>query len=311
MSRGAMMGKMLESLKRIDARDCSGLRQQAKPAEPAEPAEKTVQEPHYVASFIEVGAPDRRIEASPDVLAAPVPQSRKVDGSELPQGDAGCTQTPDRKPDQTTIVYEPWTVSSQPAKIPAQVVTHHKPDDPLAREYRELVTKLRGEAEGSLCLLFCAVDASKNISPIVLNLAFAAAAQGNDRTVIVEGNFAKPNLASDFGLSDCAGFEAIADGQISVERAIYRTAEPLVQILPAQVSQRVSAEVGDWVLRWLREKFDLVLVAGPTIGSDQSSLISCCDAVCLVASLKTPVCVTSIAQDVEIRGGRVRGIIRV
>jgi Mrp family chromosome partitioning ATPase len=218
--------------------------------------------------FIEIG-PRRQIEASPSVLAVPVPaasaaRAHGVGFRSLFQG--------------------------RTLKLAAELVAYHAPGQPAATQYAELLPALleaaRRRAGASQALLFTAARTGAGCTTALLNVAITAARSGK-KVVVVDANLRRPAVAGKLGMEDSPGLAEVLSGEDIPGDPVRETGVENLSALTAGAPGPFLADVTALValIEKLRQRFDLVLIDGPRwdgrVGC--TSLAGMCDAVFLVA----------------------------
>jgi Mrp family chromosome partitioning ATPase len=282
------MGRMLDTLNRTNGEP------PAPPAISAAPAVETDDAPAEEIPFIEVGAPARKVEASPAVWVASTVR--------LPAEPAApkkpALQTPPPR-NVTLAARPPMTVAlqsaipAQPARprLAAEVVAYHQPDHAVSGQYRELLGTILRDVGGTggRALLFAALTPGAGTTTAVLNLAVCAAAADPARqVVVVDANLVRPAVAKRLGLAAGPGLQEVLAGTAALEQVVQQTAQERLFALPAGAGAGrlalLGGAAGGWLLRWLRERFDLVLLDGAAWpgGAELADLAAGVDAVYLV-----------------------------
>lgn len=265
------MGRMLESLKHNENRrihlrekhffEDSLERDAHKGEEPATPDE---------VPFVEVG-PNKSFEASAHIMAIHPPQL-KVQPPHAPKEMEKAVLLP--KPalpaiKPMNIAYEPWPTATQGiGGIAPEIITHHQPDHAISRHYGDLVEQiLSGHRNETPVLLFSAGRGQIGASTAVLNLAVAAGRKQGLKVVVIDAQNQKPGVGRKLGLEPKGGLPEVLAGKLALEQAVVATSIKNLHVLPTPMENeaRVRPEAIHWMMGWLRENFDLVLIDGPTL----------------------------------------------
>lgn len=116
------------------------------------------------------------------------------------------------------------------------------PVSPLAEEFRIIKRQLLLAATGGPAtavdrgrmILVCSAQPNEGKTFCSVNLALSIAAEKDVEVLLVDGDFAKPEVLSTLGLEGGAGImDAIADPQIDVESCIIHTDIGNLSVLPA------------------------------------------------------------------------------
>ena len=334
------MGRMLESLKRGEAPQAGGFATRIDkphlPTTSADCAEEDLQEDEV--PFIEIGGPGK-LEASPAVLAAkPIspPFQGGAGGGKRPVQPPPPRAIPQELPPREThseprhapklteakppsVVYEPWprpVTSARP--IASEIIAYHQPDHPVSKQYADLLVKmLESVADNtSPVLLLCGSKTGVGTTTVLLNLAVCAS-RTNRRVAVVDTNLAHPALAERLGVDGIPGWNEILAGTAPLEQAIHSLANPKLNLLSSGKrsgeTPSLKPDAVRWVVSWLRERFDLVLIDGPEASrAEMNALASNTDAIYLVVPDEQISAseMNALSQPITRHGGRVRGLIR-
>jgi exopolysaccharide/PEP-CTERM locus tyrosine autokinase len=116
-----------------------------------------------------------------------------------------------------------------------------------------------------------------------INLAISLAAERDVEVVLVDGDFAKPDVMASLGLDDSVGFlDILADPTIDLESCIVQTDVPQLSLLPAgkrthsDTELLASARTGDVIDRLLaaNPKRILVFDTPPTLAASPASVLA-------------------------------------
>ncbi len=224
--------------------------------------------------FIEVG-PSRLIEGSPDVLAVqPVPTF-----SPAPAAD-----------ERPAVTFQPLpSPVVAPPGIAPQVIAFHNPAHAASAQYRELLAAVLAAvpARSARALFLTGSTPGVGTTTIALNLAVTAARQG--RRVAVVDAARRSAVAARLALCDRPGLNEVLAGTASLDEALQETEQPGLVALtggaPSAAAPR-AAEAYRWLLRQLRQRFDLVLLDGPpwTGRLESTAPGAACDAAFLVVA---------------------------
>ena len=308
------MGRMLETLKHGELR--RGLPTAEKPA-PEVPAQDCVVdwEIGEEVPFIEVGGPNKKVELSPGLLAHPaqvVPQRphHAVEPAIVAPKPASVKLTPAVP---MSVAYEAYpstpTVSSA---ISAEIIAYHQPDHAASKQYANLLDTLLHGVKGPSVLLFVGVKPNVGASTVILNLATIAAQQKKLRVAVVEGNGKHAGLTQRMGHTNRAGLDDVLTGSLGLEQAMVRTAITPLHLLPAGAKQlAISDAAFAWLCTWLRDRYDLVLIDGPTLDEPAALTVQAphAQAIYLVLPKGESMPDKSAAQSIHCLGGRLCGLI--
>jgi Mrp family chromosome partitioning ATPase len=305
------MGRMLESLRHV-----------TKPLAEQDVVEWTSREPEEV-PFIEVGGSGKKMEGSAQVMAIKHPAGTAVQPPHLPteKNLASAQKTIIlTQPKAMSVVFEAWPGSLGPTRgIAPELIAYYQPTHAISKQYTSLLGKiLEGQnAQGSLAILLSGSKPSVGTSTALLNLAIVAAVQDKRRLVLVDAHLLRPSLAQRLGLSADAGLQEVLTGNAALETTVLKTPIPGMCLLAARADDNsatghLSPQALAWVLCWLKERFDLVLVDGPTLGENAeiAPLAPLCDGMYLVVPQNESAPLErAMTQTISKQGGRLKGLI--
>jgi len=115
------------------------------------------------------------------------------------------------------------------------------PITPLAEEFRmvkrQLLLTARGvagvDADRARMILVCSAQPDEGKTFCAINLALSMAAEKDVEILLVDADFAKPDVSKRLGMGEGPGLLDALDGQIDVEACIVDTDVPQLAILPA------------------------------------------------------------------------------
>jgi Mrp family chromosome partitioning ATPase len=302
------MGRMLETLKQGEGQRSNTVAPFVPdpPQRPETVASPSSEEPSLEEfPFIEVGGgPGKKMEASAAVLATPVPNrlvEKKAPAPSLPQPKSQGPLVPTlSQPRPMTVAFEPWPAPGKTCPA-TEITSFHQPEHPVSKQYDSLFEKV---LENSKVLLFAGPEGA-GTTTVLLNLAFSGCMRFQKRLAVVETNLSRPVLAERLGIPAFPGWSEFLAGSVALEKALQTTVHPLLSALVGkQQSGPIPAEALRWVIGWMRERFDLVLVDG----QDLAPLSGICDGLYLVLPQNAADEVNHI-QKVSRTGLRLRGLI--
>ncbi len=270
--------------------------------------------------YVEVGAPGKGVEMSPLLVKHP-PQA-KVQPPHPPLGKSFAGAKPaavvnltDPKP--MTVAFEAWPGPLAPAGVAPEVIAHHQPEHAVSKEYAALFDKMMQThaGPGPHVLMLCGLRPRVGTSTVLLNLAVITA-RLRRRVVVLDLNLARPGLAIRLGHVGVAGVHDVIAGSVAIGSAVVSTAVPGLHLLPAGAAGKkhglLTGEAMSWLMCWLRERYDVILVDGPAVeeASDLAVLAPNADGIYLVLPQSDADSAASgIAQSIARMGGRLRGLI--
>jgi Mrp family chromosome partitioning ATPase len=261
--------------------------------------------------FVEVGDPKKKLEVSPALLKhppQPAPQPPHVIVETAAK--ALTAQLTAAKP--MTASLAPWTAPTPTAiQVHAEVIAFHQPDHPASKQFAELLNALHGTltAQAAKVLLFCGLRPNVGAANVLLNLAVTAALKLQVRVLILD---TRGGLVERLGLPRAAGLGEVLSGTLALEQALVKTGIGSLFLLPAGKPCALTREAMAWLVAWLRERFDLVMIHGPTMNNVALSgaQATCADGVYLVMPQGEPGdAVQEIGRAIGGMGGRLSGLI--
>jgi Mrp family chromosome partitioning ATPase len=309
------MGRLLETLKlgpKAHAEQCV--------------VDWTLREPEEV-PYIEVGS-GKKMEGSSEVMAVrhppqPPGQPPHLSAPNLPvekpivtNGKAvALTET---KP--MGVVFEPWPAMLVPSRgIAPEVIAFHQPNHAISQQYAALLGKiLEGQnGTGTRAILLSGSKPHVGTTTALLNLAVVAATLDKRRLALVDAHLMRPALAQRLGLSVPCGLLEVLAGHAALEPTVVKSPVAGMYLLAARGEDNaavghLSTEALSWLLRWLKERFDLVLIDGPGMdeGAEITAIAPVCDGIYLVVpqgDITPPH--RAMAQNIGRHGGRLMGLI--
>ena len=207
-----------------------------RPAFAPAPAAAPAPAPAPVVDDWAAAAPD----ADPTFLAIP-PELRAPVGQELP---AAFYETPEL----TDIASIDRGMLAE-----AGMIVPGAPVGPLAEEFRLikrqlLITRERiaqtGHADKARTALVCSARPGDGKTFCAVNLALSMAAERDTEVLLVDADFAKPDVLVQLGLAEQPGLlDALADSHIDVESLVIRTDVGGLSILPAGTKTATDTEL--------------------------------------------------------------------
>jgi Mrp family chromosome partitioning ATPase len=297
------MGRVLDTLKQSE----SARGKATKSVAPTPPVEECVVDwtlDEGEVPFIEVGAPGKKVEASPN-LVHPHPPQPSV---QPPHATVAMSEA-----QPLLVAYEPWPRAT-PWVIAPEVIAYHRPDHAVSQDYAALCTKILAPVPAQV-LLLTGVRPCVGTTTVLLNLAVTAARLPAHRVALLEANGARPALAARLGQATAAGVHEVLAGRLALEQAICATPLPALSLLPAganKLNGTLTSEAIAWLLAWLRERFDVILMDGPSLDDRDAvaALAPSCDGMYFVLPHgETPAQHKGLTQTLPRLGGRLRGLI--
>ncbi len=255
--------------------------------------------------YIEVGGPGKQVELSPSLV--PHPPQPKVQPPHVVVKPAAVDLSEARP---MLVAYEPWPAGAGGSVAP-EVITYHQPEHPVSQEYAVLCGRMLSSLASQVVLL-SGIQPRVGTTTVLLNLAVTAVRTDARQVVLVDASWSSPALAARLGLPVLGGAQDVLAGTLALEQAIVATPLSGLSLLPPGKSGGpLSGEALSWLLAWLRERFDVVLIDGPplTESAALAILAPACDALYAVLPQGDAPGNRAIAQAVPRLGGRLRGLI--
>jgi Mrp family chromosome partitioning ATPase len=267
--------------------------------------------------YIEVGAPGKVVEGSAEVLAVPHPaQPKQPPHRPTEQAlvkSALLVQLTEARP--LTVAFEPWTSPGAASTgLAPEIIAFHQPEHLVSKQYAGLWEKMFARLAGTkhVALLLSGLKPQVGATTVLVNLAVVAARQR--RVAVVDAQPRHPSVAARVGFAPDLGLLDVIAGRAALEQVLVKTIVPSLHVLP--LARRDDAvltpEAAAWLLGWLRERFEVILIDGPSLDSPGSlaALAPVCDALFLVAPQGETMSLPRDAlQSIARLGGKLRGIL--
>jgi hypothetical protein len=211
--------------------------------------------------FIEVGGRGSPLDASPSVLAA----TPKFASPIIRFQPVATPQPPVLAVETAVVAFRPVNIEPPSERFAAELVTFHKPDDPVTRQFRVLVRELEGTllTEAPAVLVFVTASAVPTAIDAVLNAAIVAAAE---RRVIVTESVPS-GVAERLGLRAFPGLADVVAHRITLVRAVQPSGLGQLDVLTAgritEDDPPPSAAAIRTVLAALRGRGERIYVCAP------------------------------------------------
>ena len=252
------MGRMLEILKLGERRPAAAAEKPA--ADPAVQDCVVDWEIGEEVPFVEVGGPNKKIELSPGLLAHPPQKAPQPPHVEVAKSSVRLTPT------QPMSVAFAALAPTAPA-ISAEVIAYHQPEHATSKEYAGLLDAILANvtADGPRAVLLVGLRPHVGVSTVLINLAVIAAQERKMRVALIEAT-GRNTLGQRLGLDATMGLCDVATGMVGIEQAMLKTGVESLHVLPAGAKALpLSAAAMTWLFAWLHERFDVVLIDGPTL----------------------------------------------
>jgi len=150
--------------------------------------------------------------------------------------------------------------------------THHDPGGSITEEYRSLRIGLTAQcSDGTFCNLVTSADPGEGKTVTCANLAVVLAECEDRRTLLVDGDLRKPNLAKLLNVPNAPGIAELLRGKASAEEVVQKTPYPNLFFVPAgeagmhEVGELLTRPELDEFFHQVRRQYDYVLVDSPPI----------------------------------------------
>jgi protein-tyrosine kinase len=164
------------------------------------------------------------------------------------------------------------------------------PDAPvsaLAEEFRIvkrqlLLGAMGGDIENGRMILVCSAQPNEGKTFCAVNLALSLANERDTEVLLIDADFAKPEILSTLGLEAGPGIiDAIADPAIDVESCVIRTDLPGLSVLPAgrasnEATEMLASDRGRAVLEQLAAAPSRILIldSAPALAASSASVLA-------------------------------------
>jgi Mrp family chromosome partitioning ATPase len=278
------MGKILNQLRRTQSKITV-----AAPIDHREDCEVVAVTPVNEDSrpFIEVGGKDKPAQASADVLAfGPLPTRSTLLNNDKPllNNDKrthssaytfATSATLRLLAAASTQSRQVGSMPQEPAGQPAAwLIAHHQPDHAISQQYRELIRGVRQTMrarQNAHTLLFVPNDHNIGATSALLNLAITAACENANAgksadVLVVDGHFAAPGVAAQFGMSNIPGFADVVAGRQTWKETVRTTPIASLHLIGAGRTENLrepsAAALAD-IFQQLSSRYSTIFVDGP------------------------------------------------
>ncbi|MFA5965848.1 MAG: exopolysaccharide biosynthesis protein [Sphingomonas sp.] len=200
--------------------------------------------------------PDQPV-AAPEPLAVPRDDAPVAQHAPAPLAAPALDDLPfaTPRPIAAPIIAPPAAVAASPAPVRDGVAVIDRallaesgllvpgaPVGPLAEEFRLIkrqligtVRTVEGEAPGKArTMLVCSAQPNEGKTYCAINLAISIAAERDTEVLLIDADFAKPDVLSRLGVAEAPGLlDALADPAVDIERYVIPTDIPQLSLLPA------------------------------------------------------------------------------
>jgi capsular exopolysaccharide synthesis family protein len=157
-----------------------------------------------------------------------------------------------------------------------QIVTGPESRQVFMKIYDNILLTSGGDRQKSL--LICSSNRGEGASTVALGIAMAAAEVWNQPVLLIDGNFAHPQVCEAFGLSDIHGLGDLLVGGQDVESLVRDTTIPHLQVMGAGVPplNHISILEGpafNQLLDHVTAAYPLIIIDGPSINEFPESVL--------------------------------------
>ncbi|OYY69744.1 AAA family ATPase [Sphingomonas sp. 28-63-12] len=189
-------------------------------------------------------SPAAVVDAAPLPLNLPIAAPDEAPGiAEMaPQRDAPPAPLPRRHDG----VIDRALLAAQGLLIPGAAIGVLAEEFRLVKRQLLLTARAVNAAEGdrSRTILVCSANPNEGKTYCSLNLALSMAAERETEVLLVDADFAKPDVMARLGLAEGPGLlDALANPAIDVEACIVRTNVPQLSLLPAGSKSNLDTEL--------------------------------------------------------------------
>jgi capsular exopolysaccharide synthesis family protein len=177
-------------------------------------------------------------------------------------------------------------------RIDIHLITHTNPFSPIAESYRQLRTNVQySRVDHDLkAILVTSADPSEGKSTTLSNLAIAFA-QAGKKVLMVDTDFRRPNLHSEFDLKQIPGLTDVLFDKYELKDAIQQTVIKNLDLLccgtiPPNPSELLGSAVMKSFIAKMKEKYNILLMDSPPVlaVTDSSIMSTLVDGVIVVIS---------------------------
>ena len=144
-------------------------------------------------------------------------------------------------------------------------------------------TVRREDPDLSRTILVCSAQPNDGKTYCAVNLAISLAAERDVEVLLIDADFAKPDVMARLGLSDGPGLlDALADPHVDVERCVVRTDVPQLSVLPCGTKSTsdtelvASARTGELIAQLLAVDPTRILIfdSPPVLAASPASVLA-------------------------------------
>ena len=183
-----------------------------------------------------IRAPDPDPAVAPQLEAAPEPER-----AETPLPDVRAVV----RPKAGVAIIDRTMLSDKGLLVPGA------PIGALVEEFRQVKRQLlqtarmvrKSDGDRSRTILVCSARPNDGKTYCAINLAISMAAERDIEVLLVDADFAKPDVMKQLGLKDGPGLlDALADPRVDIEACVVKTDIPQLSVLPAGTKSNTDTE---------------------------------------------------------------------
>ena len=127
-------------------------------------------------------------------------------------------------------------------------------------------------------LLICSANRGEGSTTIAMGMAIAAAEVQSQPVLLIDGNFAQPQVCGAFGLPELYGFGDFLAGRVDLKSVVKATSMPNLQVMAAGVAplnhiSMLEAPAFENLLGRLATAYPLIIVDGPAVNVYAESVL--------------------------------------
>lgn len=127
-------------------------------------------------------------------------------------------------------------------------------------------------------LLICSANRGEGATTVAMGMALAAAEVQSQPVLLIDGNFAQPQVCGAFGLPEIYGLGDFLAGRVDLKSVVKATSIPNLQVMAAGVAplnhiSMLEAPVFENLIGRLTTAYPLVIVDGPAVNGYAESVL--------------------------------------
>lgn len=177
-------------------------------------------------------------------------------------------------------------------KKKVNLITHNNPKLAVSEQYRLIRSNiLFSSVDREIkSIVVTSPEQSDGKSTTASNLAIVLAQQGK-QVLLVDADLRKPSIHYTFNVSNIHGLTSVLSKKINLEKALYNTHVPNLNILtsgpvPPNPSELLNSKIMELIMEDMRSKFEYIIFDTPPVlaVTDPQILANKCDGVVIVIS---------------------------